>query len=394
MVDFAANDKLLLLSQIDIDDDSNSSDHSDPHEHPVFNTNQPSRSFAKSRASTRTNLFQHPKQQPNTTSNKLSRSWFKYSLLMVNSILSGLSFALLIFSRTYFTHQFSLGKAMSTNLLLTYLLAILLGISLGNLLVTTRNDRFHLLFASAALSSLCILSIIHVHTVSAVCIFMGVFGLCTGLSTTIAIRWCLSLEDPRPTQNIQTNVLQILTVAGMIAFFCFLATNFGQSTAYADTPGANQSSLHVPLITTTTPKVHLKKPESADGIFLEQSHVTKPTPVERRKRQFIQAETTTTTTEKVHLKKPESADGELLEQSHITKPVDLAGSTTTERARELLERFDNGYIDRSSELAECLHKLERRCVFRVEKCRVEEEASKTLEPVVAANLTGRKKGVK
>jgi len=190
-------------------------------------------------------------------------------------------------------------------------------------------------------------------------------------------------------QNIQTNVLQILTVAGMVAFFCFLAANFGQSSAYTDMPGANQSSLHVTLITTTTPKVHLKKPESADGIFLEQSHVTKPTPAERRKRQFVLDETTTTT-EKVHLKKPESADGELLEQSHITKPVDLAGSTTTERARELLERFDNGYIDRSGELAGCLHKLERRCVFRVEKCRVEEEASKTLEPVVAANLTGRK----
>lgn len=87
--------------------------------------------------------------------------------------------------------------------------------------------------------------------------------------------------------------------------------------------------------------------------------------------------TNLTTTEKVHLKKPETADGSFLEQSHITKPSVQAGST---RSSEMT--YSDEYVRNSVQLRECLAKLKRICHLRLENCRVE------LLP--AQNQTGKK----
>jgi len=286
---------------------------------------------------------------------------------------------------------------MTINIFLVYLSAILIGISLANFIVTNKNDRFHFLFALTITSSFCLISIIYAREASTVFLSTGVYGLCIGLSTAIAINWCLSLNEPRKAQNLQINLLQILSLFGMIFFFCFLASRVDPPGAYTNMSDFNRSNLHSLLITTTTPKVHLKKPESADGIFLEQSHVTKPTPVDRRKRQFIFSESstaTTTTSEKVHLKKPESANGNLLEQSHITKPTDLIGMATTKNENQVVEKYDNEYIEKSNELGECLRKLERRCVLKLDKCRVDESETKSPTDVKVVNLTGKASKIK
>lgn len=75
----------------------------------------------------------------------------------------------------------------------------------------------------------------------------------------------------------------------------------------------------------------------------------------------------TTTTTKVHLKKPEIVDGSYLEQSHVTKPQ-LDSKATTSPPSETTT--SQPIVSFSSEpLKICLTKLNRTCSVQLENCR-------------------------
>ena len=74
---------------------------------------------------------------------------------------------------------------------------------------------------------------------------------------------------------------------------------------------------------------------------------------------------TTSTTAKVHLKKPEAADGSFLEQGHVTKPL-MDNKATT---RFFTETSTVPTISFQSEpLRNCLLKLNRTCSIKLSKC--------------------------
>ena len=265
----------------------------------------------------------------------------------------------------------------------------------------TRLDRFHFLFFCSVLSSACLFGIVQSRSLSYGILFIGLFGLCMGFSTAIAIKWCLGLNSlARSSQNLQTNLLQVLSLIGLLVFFT-LFTN-AISGSHFEAFNATRSDLirSQTQLMTTTPKQHLKKPSISDGSFLAQDHVTKPTfianssQVSRMKRQMLLTETTTiemdttsifmagnlSSTEKVHLKKPEAADGSFLEQSRITKPQTGLASKSPEFT------YDNEYINKSAELRQCLAKLNRDCNFKLQHCQIYSQTDQTM---ASLNQTGK-----
>ena len=226
-----------------------------------------------------------------------------------------------------------------------------------------RFERFYLLFLCAILSSICLPGMVLSKSLVYVLIFICLFGLCLGLTNTIGLKWTLNTDVEKRIQNSKSNILIIQAIFGMILFFCLFAT-FIQSPVLLTHGhiGSNDT-----FLSTSTVKVHLKKPGQSDGSYLEQDHVTKPT-IERRKRQFAPDYTnfinstanSTTTTHKVHLKKPSDSDGSYLEQSHITK-----------KPHTVLKpiNYDDSLVESSETLQKCLKNLPRTCQFKITECK-------------------------
>lgn len=397
------DDKELLLSQIDINDEESEILKFPERNEPDFNYRNDllklpnnKKSLSHSRTSTKNDLHsskttsksfiinerqsshdtEHLNSENSHISKKLSshkqNSHFKLLLLMINFALNGISFGLFMFSRDYFIEHFNIKITTSINIILIQLISALCGIFIANL-TRTKSSIFHAQFILSLTSSICLFGIIQVRYLSNALILIGIFGLCMGFSTTIAIKWCLNNNTPKHAQNLRTNILHMLSLIGMILFFCLITRTLTNTNGLL---GSNLES--ITSTTSTTPKVHLKKPQISDGSFLEQSRVTKPPDLKAnynrvQKRQLfvtnsIQNEVTDnssiptfSTSTKLHLKKPVVADGSFLEQHHVTKPILL-------KKPELEKEFDNVYIEKNEILRGCLENLQRNCVLKLSKC--------------------------
>lgn len=201
------------------------------------------------------------------------------------------------------------------------------------------------------LSSVCLIMLPLFKSLLFFTLFVSIFGLCFGFSKTISYKW-LTKNDKKLT-NLKTKLVHIQFYFGMFIAFCLVVSILNSQ------PSSPSSDITTPSTTFLSPPPKLNP--NRDPRRKRDSSFNVTTANETTS---VATTTSTTTSTKSHVKKPDAADGSYLEQSHITKPQIInnkpseSSTSTTSNISPLTYALN---ANSSDSLKQCLLELARSC---------------------------------